>query len=444
MNELPYSPEEQPAKSWLSTSITVKMIIIAALALLMLIPANLVQPIISERENTGRSVETEVEKAWAGNQQIAGPVLTVPYVKISPKGEKQYHNKHFLPQQLDVTGKLSPEKLERSIYEITVYDAALNVNGNFDVAAIQSAQFDGTPLWENAYLSIAINDLSGVQNALNFKLDNEQLPIKSGLKSKILGESGVTLPIDLTTHFFTNWQFNFDLQVKGTSEIAFLPIGNSTSVNLSSPWNAPGFNGAFSPDNKSIQNDGFTAQWDILELNRNYPQMWDDDAYTSQLQESAFGVDLVNTTNDYQKAMRSVKYAILTIGLTFLVFFLVEIINGNRIHPFQYILVGLALSLFYVLLISISEHIDFNIAYLIAAAVIVTMITLYSLAVFSQKKLSVLLFFILSGLYGFLFVILQANDYALLLGSIGLVIMLALTMYLTRKINWYQVKAHVA
>nr|MBP8250449.1 inner membrane CreD family protein [Chitinophagales bacterium] len=152
----------------------------------------------------------------------------------------------------------------------------------------------------------------------------------------------------------------------------------------------------------------------------------------------------VNTTNDYQKAMRSVKYAILTIGLTFLVFFLVEIINGNRIHPFQYILVGLALSLFYVLLISISEHIDFNIAYLIAAAVIVTMITLYSLAVFSQKKLSVLLFFILSGLYGFLFVILQANDYALLLGSIGLVIMLALTMYLTRKINWYQVKAHVA
>ncbi|MBP9880424.1 MAG: inner membrane CreD family protein, partial [Chitinophagales bacterium] len=237
MNELPYSPEEQPAKSWLSTSITVKMIIIAALALLMLIPANLVQPIISERENTGRSVETEVEKAWAGNQQIAGPVLTVPYVKISPKGEKQYHNKHFLPQQLDVTGKLSPEKLERSIYEITVYDAALNVNGNFDVAAIQSALFDGTPLWENAYLSIAINDLSGVQNALNFKLDNEQLPIKSGLKSKILGESGVTLPIDLTTHFFTNWQFNFDLQVKGTSEIAFLPIGNSTSVNLSSPWN---------------------------------------------------------------------------------------------------------------------------------------------------------------------------------------------------------------
>lgn len=444
MNENTPLPEEQPAKSWFRTSITVKMIIIGFLALLMLIPANLVQPIISERENTGRSVEVEVEKAWAGNQEIAGPILTVPYVKILPNGDKQMHNKHFLPEKLMVNGKLNPEKLERSIYEITVYDAQLNVEGKFDTLQIQTAQFDGEPMWDKAYLSLGISDLAGVQNELVFNFDNSVLKAKSGLTNRILGESGVTIPLVILPNDLTDLQFNFNLQVKGTSEIKFIPIGNNTSVNLSSSWNAPGFNGAFSPDSKNLEDDGFTANWNILELNRNYPQTWDDEAYRDQVRQSAFGVDLVNTAGDYQKAMRSVKYAILTIGLTFLVFFLVEVINGNRIHPFQYILVGLALSLFYVLLISISEHVQFNMAYLISSSIIIIMITLYSLAIFTAKKLSVMLFFILSGLYSFLFVILQASDYALLLGSIGLVIMLGLTMYFTRKVNWYSVKTSVA
>ena len=432
------SPNPEPSfKSWISTSVTVKMFIIGALALLLLVPANMVQLIVNEREQTGRTVEKEVAKAWAGKQQVAGPVLTIPYYKTMANGDKQWHSKNFLPETLNLSGNLLPEKLERSIYEVTVYDAQMQVDGNFDLALIQQASFDGTPEWEKAYLSVGISDMSGIQNNLKVNVNDVTYSVKAGLKSNMVGESGVTIPINLTTANLTAFNFNFDLQLQGTENIEFLPLGNNTNVALQSTWLTPGFNGAFSPDEQSIEANGFTANWQVLELNRNYPQVWDNETYSTQLKESAFGVDLVSTADDYQKIMRTVKYAILTIGLTFLVFFLVEITNRKKIHPFQYTLVGLALCLFYILLLSLSEHIDFNFAYLISASVIILMITFYSLAVFKMKKLSALLFLILAVLYSYLYVILQASDYALLLGSAGLVIMLSLTMYLTRNINWY-------
>lgn len=359
-------------------------------------------------------------------------------------GDKQWHYKNFLPETLNLSGNLLPEKLERSIYEVTVYDAQLQVEGNFDLALIQQTGFDGIPEWERAYLSVGISDMSGIQNNLKVNVNDVAYSVKAGLKNKLIGESGVTVPINLTTANLTAFNFNFDLQLQGTENIEFLPLGNNTTVALQSTWLTPGFNGAFSPDEQSIETNGFKATWQVLELNRNYPQVWDDEIYSTQLKESAFGVDLVSTADDYQKIMRTVKYAILTIGLTFLVFFLVEITNKKKIHPFQYTLVGLSLCLFYVLLLSLSEHLDFNYAYLISASVIILMITFYSLAVFKIKKLSALLLLILSVLYTYLFVILQASDYALLLGSLGLVIMLSLTMYLTRNINWYNTELKTA
>jgi len=436
--------EEQPQKSWIRTSVTFKMLMIGALALLMLVPANMVQLIVYERESTGRAVETEVEQAWAGEQLVAGPILIVPYYKKMPNGEKKWHNKNFLPATLSVNGNMQPEKLKRSIYEITVYDAQLDVNGAFDLQALQNAQFDGTPQWHSAYLAIGISDMSGIQNNIKVNINNTAYAVKSGLKTKTVGESGITVPFVIDHALLSACDFNFKLLLQGTGSIQFLPLGNNTSVNITSPWATPGFTGAFSPDDKNINTAGFTSNWEILELNRNYPQVWDDDLYNAQMQHSVFGVDLVNTADDYQKTIRSVKYAILTIGLTFLVFFLIEIINKKKIHPFQYSLVGLALCLFYVLLLSLSEHIDFNLAYLISAAVVIAMITLYSLAVFKIKKLSAVLMLILSILYGYLFVTLQASDYALLLGSAGLVIMLSLTMYLTRNINWYTTEVGTA
>ncbi len=234
--------------------------------------------------------------------------------------------------------------------------------------------------------------------------------------------------------------FKYDLDLQGSNNLSFIPIGNTTDIKIKSSWNAPSFNGTFLPDERSVSDSGFEAQWHILQLNRNYPQMWEGNMYSETMHSSAFGVNLIESLDDYQKSMRSVKYAILIIASTFLVFFLVEMMNGKRIHPFQYILVGLALCLFYILLVAISEQLNFNAAYIISAAAIVVMISLYSISIFTSKKLSFLLFAILTVLYGFLFVTLQMSDYALLTGSIGLTIMLASTMYFTRNINWYTIR----
>ncbi|PIQ29731.1 MAG: hypothetical protein COW63_11560 [Bacteroidetes bacterium CG18_big_fil_WC_8_21_14_2_50_41_14] len=176
----------------------------------------------------------------------------------------------------------------------------------------------------------------------------------------------------------------------------------------------------------------------MLQLNRNIPQSWVYGDQRENLNNAAFGVDLILPLDDYQKSMRSAKYSVLTIALTFLIFFLVEILNRRKIHPFQYTLVGLALILFYVLLISISEHTNFNVAYFISTVAIVSMVSLYSMSIFKLRKFTMILTTILAAIYGFLFVTLQLEDYALLMGSIGLTIILGATMYFTRKINWYQ------
>ena len=232
--------------------------------------------------------------------------------------------------------------------------------------------------------------------------------------------------------------FQFNLNLQGSRNLSFVPVGSTTDIRVVSSWSSPSFNGNFLPDEREVSDRGFTAHWRILKLNRNFPQSWTDDAYAQEIGAAAFGVDLMLPLDDYQKSMRSAKYAVLTIALTFLIFFLVEVLTGRRIHPFQYILVGLALCLFYVLLISISEHTHFNFAYFISTAAIVSLISLYSTSVFRVGKYTVVLLGMLIGLYGFLFVTLQLADYALLMGSLGLLAILAATMYFTRNIDWYR------
>ena len=234
-----------------------------------------------------------------------------------------------------------------------------------------------------------------------------------------------------------NYSFNLDLQ--GSHNLSFMPVGSNTNITLESSWSSPSFNGNFIPDARDVSEQGFTANWEVLQLNRNFPQYWTGEGQAYNLAGSVFGIDFILPMDDYQKSMRSAKYAVMTVVLTFLIFFLVEILTKRKIHPFQYTLVGLSLSLFYVLLISLSEHSNFNTAYLISALAVILMISLYSISVFNSKKHSFLLVAVLTGIYGFLFVTLQLTDYALLMGSIGLMLILATTMYFTRNINWYNI-----
>jgi inner membrane protein len=225
------------------------------------------------------------------------------------------------------------------------------------------------------------------------------------------------------------------LNINGSESINFIPVGKQTNVDLDSDWANPSFEGSFLPNTRDINETGFNASWKVLHLNRSYPQQWIGTKYN--IDESSFGVKLLLPVDHYQKSLRSVKYAIMFISLTFLIFFFTEILNKKRIHPIQYLLVGLGLSVFYTLLVSLSEQINFNLAYLLASLSIITLITAYSYSMLKNIKLTVIVAFVLSVLYTFLFTVIQLQDYSLLLGSIGLFLALAIVMYLSRKVDWY-------
>ncbi len=428
--------------SLIKTSVTLKLITITILMLLLLIPASMVQSIIQERELMSAEVIKEVSSKWADAQQINGPVLTVPVTyEYLESGKLISMTKywHILPENLNINGDVMPEKLKRGIYEVVVYKSNLNIEGDFKISHQPDPENLKEIHYNKAFLTVGITDLRGIKNRIAFNWNGQPLPVDPGTKITDLIYSGITLRLpNLEGQLNNIFKFNFTLDLQGSKNLSFIPLGNTTQVLLKSPWTSPSFNGNFLPANRDINNEGFTASWSVLQLNRNFAQSWIGSSPKTSMQEAAFGVDLILPLDDYQKSYRSAKYAAMTIALTFLIFFLVEIINKKKIHPFQYALVGLALCLFYTLIVSISEHSNFNIAYGISAVGIVAMITLYSFSVFNTKKLSLLLVATLSGIYGFLFVTLQLADYALLMGSIGLTLILAVTMYFTRNINWYK------
>ena len=428
--------------SWMRNSVMLKLITIMILTLLLLIPASMIESTILEREGLNMEAVEEVSAIWAREQQVNGPILAIPLIyeyKEEDKMRTVTRHLFVLPENLVVDGSINPEKLHRGIYEIVVYKSTMNVGGSFKL----DQEIDQTNLkeiqFEKAFFTIGISDMRGIKNNIEFKWGGTMLNVEPGSRIGQIIHSGVTIHVpDLAFQMGSEVDFSFDLDLHGSQNLAFVPIGSRTDVRIKSTWSSPSFNGNFLPATREVSDDGFNAYWSILELNRNYPQSWVGPDQLSALESSSFGVDLLLPMDDYQKSFRSAKYAIMTIALTFLVFFLVEIITKRKIHPFQYILVGLALCLFYVLLVSISEQLNFNLAYLISMLGIVTMVVLYSLSVFKRQILSIVLLAVLLGIYGFLFVTLQLADYALLMGSVGLTLILAATMYFTRNIDWYR------
>lgn len=437
----------------LKDSVSFKVIIIAILILLLLIPMGMIKSIITEREYQRESAIQEVSNKWAGGQCLKGPILTIPIVYETVINETEKGKKvktvtntykksfHILPEAYDVKGKINPKTLRRGIYEIVVYESDIKTNGNFKIP--KENDFAGIKHidWKNAFVTIGINDLKGIKNQLLLNWGGKKLNVLPGSSiSKIIG-SGVTVPLKGLEEFSgKSISFNFDLNLQGSQEVSFVPVGEVSTVEINSPWTSPSFFGNFLPDSREISEKGFYSKWKILQLNRNFSQSWFGDKNGNLLQKSAFGVNLKLPVDDYQKSIRSAKYALLILGLTFLIFFLVEVLNNKKIHPLQYILVGLALCVFYVLLVSISEHLNFNKAYLISSFSVISLISMYASSVIKYTKITILITSVLSTLYAFVYVILQLTDYSLLIGSIGLIITLGLTMFFTRKIDWYKVQ----
>lgn len=432
--------------NWARRSVMLKLFIIGFLMLILLIPAGLISSLVYERQNLRDQATREVSSKWGEAQTIGGPVISVPYksTRVNDEGETIVTGAgyvHFLPDDLDIAGDLTPEKRQRGIYVVVLYNTKMTVKGRFDklnTAAVAVPEKDLQ--WENALFTIGISDMKGIQNEIGLQLNGNSYAFGPGTITRDILPSGASVALDLSGKT-ASLDFEYALDLNGSTDLYFTPFGKKTTVSLASSWPDPKFEGASLPDERTVTDEGFTASWSELHLNRNYPQQGKNafigNASSLRHYSNAFGVRLLLPIDEYKKTERSTKYATFFIFLTFLTFFFIEVLNKKRLHPIQYLLVGAAIILFYILLLSISEHLSFDAAYFIACSIILLLITTYCWFVFGNKKLTGLVFAVLAILYGFFYSLLQLQDYALLMGSFGLLMILATIMYLTRKVNWY-------
>ncbi|NOY51452.1 MAG: cell envelope integrity protein CreD [Chlorobi bacterium] len=431
----------------LKNNIFFKIGIIAFIALLLLIPTGMIKNLIREREATQREAIREVSSKWAGEQTLSGPFVTIPYYKyVKRYSEKDSVNKivkvrdylHFLPSQLNINGEIVPETRHRGIYEIVVYNSELKISGSFNNINLSGLDIPLKDIqFDRASISLGISDLRGVENQIVLNWNQDQNLFNPGTISRDIIEKGINAPISVSENDSLVYDFTMKLDLKGSQKLYFIPVGKVTDITIKSDWNNPSFNGAFLPDTSIVDNSGFRANWNILHLNRNFPQQWI--GINRNIGSAAFGINLLLPVDSYQKSTRSIKYAILFIAFTFMVFFFVEVLNKVFIHPVQYILVGLALVVFYTLLLSISEYLMFNWAFVVSAIATLLLIIGYIKAILKSNMVTFLIGSILTILYTFIFVIIQLQDYALLIGSIGIFLILALLMYFSRKIDWYNI-----
>ncbi len=456
---------------------TIKLLGIGLLALILLIPATMVNSLITERQSLRDSAVQEISQQWGHAQRLAGPVIQVPYTQrelVDNRYVDRVAAAYFLPSQVRIEAEIAPEQRRRGIYVAVLYTGKLRVTGRFDTLAISRLGVAPELIdWSRASLSFGVEDLRGIDSLSSLTLGGSRIGFEPGLPIPSLLHSGFQAPITIAPDW-TGGEFNFDLTLRGSSEIAFSPLASQTEVATSGTWGDPKFTGAFLPDQRKVESATFDAQWTVVEVNRPLPragtlpagstgqgafqaEAMKIDPYTGDRYAYAttvesydgtqtaaatsfgnydFGVSLLLPLDDYRKTYRSARYSALFIAASFLTFFFIEVLNGRRLHLVQYLLIGAAIVLFYVLLLSLSEHIGFDLAYLTSVLLTLGLIGGYSWSVLDNRKLTLLVIGLLALLYGFFYGLLQLEDYSLLIGSLGLLVALATIMYLTRRTNW--------
>jgi len=450
---------ETPKRKF-TQSPTFKGITIAILILILLIPSTMIQNLIKERQDRSRETVQKINDKWSRSQTLCAPLLLVPYTTTQlDKDKKLYYEEHTLyitPKFLKINTSLTPEERYYGIYKAILYKSDIHFEGSF--SGLTKLKIDNSELHlDKAQIAIGITDLRGVTQNPDFKIGDKNLEATVGVVklfsvyenddaddiskygsrvsySRSVNISSKTLIVNLKNVTLTDSLF-FDCTMKlnGSGAISFIPIGQNTAVTLNGQWQSPSFIGSFSPES-AVDNKQFNANWNILSFNREIPETWSDNNVTN-LGDNSFGVNLIQTVDHYQQNMRSAKYALMFIVLTFIVFFFVEIFTKKPIQFFQYVLVGIALILFYSLLLSLSEQIGFGWAYLAASAVTILMTTVYFYSLIKQKLATFILAGIMIILYSFLYIILQIEDFALLFGSIFLFVILGVIMFVSNKIK---------
>lgn len=462
MSELNTNLENQDTKkNSFRNSTTLKMLIVGFLILVLLIPLGFVQSLIREREKSRDDSVQQIYKDWGENIKFYGPILKIPYYKIIESTEKdvktgkvtqildkEIQYAYFFPNQLSIAGNIAAEPRKRGLYETSVFKAETNITGNFYQPDFQKLEIkEENVLWDKAQFIIQTTNVKGISEHLNMKIGEMSLDFASEFKNTTSSDDGTYYPKQEKKYLISTYTFNYkdlttttpvDFEIhfsaNGSEKFEMVPIGKETLMHLTSNWVNPNFEGAYLPQNQDkVSKTGFNANWKILEMNRPFSQEFD---YLPSLDEYACGVEFMIPVDNYQQNERSAKYGYLVIALTFLLFFLIQILSKINIHPFQYLLVGLALVIFYTLLLSITEHSDFTTAYLISGIATISLITLFSKSIMKTWKFPLFILTSLTALYTFIFVIIQLENYALLVGSIGLFAILAGVMYVSRKIDW--------
>lgn len=445
--------------AWSKGKLLVKGGLIAIIALLLMIPKVFVEDLIREREERQKEAIVEVSSKWAGPQTISSPVLVLPFYQPAADSQskpvKQFA--YFLPDDLKIKATMDPTEKHRGIYKVMLYTSDVNISGNFQNVNYTILNIlPGQILWNEAFVRMNISDPRGLNEELALDWKGQKLMLAN--QAGEAGEDIMVSPVPMTgPEDLQNISFSSQTKINGSEQLLFAPLGKVTTVELESKWPHPSFTGNMLPQSSVVKDSGFTASWKSLSHKRSFPQQWRNEtevlkeihrtspgiattdrvAGISNVQAASFGASLFIPVNGYQKSMRSIKYALLCILLSFAAFFLIEVSQKNvSVHPFQYGLIGIALILFYTLLLSFSEYIGFNLAYLVASVFTIGLIGWFVKGLLQNGKKAMLLSTILVLLYTYIFTILQLQDYSLLLGSLGLFFALAVIMHFSKKFSW--------
>jgi len=418
-----------------------KVLAIGGLTLVLLMPLGQVGSLVNERAGMRELASQKVADRWGGAQIVSAPILSIPVeTEYEERGRKlrSITWRRMLAASVSIRGEIKPQLRHVGIYTVPVYETPLKISGVFSpeaLAPLLTVQPLQTVRWSDARLFIPIGEVRGIREMSAAQWGDQPLRLQPASYD---GISGVEAPVDVSDlRNGEQREFLLEYTLAGSSNLRALPLAGVTSVTLRSTWPHPSFDGAFLPT-YTLDAKGFYARWQVLELNRGFPQAWDDTAVPREAIEiAAFGVSLFQPVDTYHRNERAIKYALLFIAITFMSVFLWEQVSGTRIHAMQYLFVGLALCVFYLLLLALSEHVPFGYAYLIAALAQAGLVGVYLGSGLKSGRIGVIVASALGAVYGLLYLLILSEQYALLLGAVFVFAVLAALMLATRRTDWY-------
>jgi len=420
--------------------IETKLIIIIGLIVLLLIPIFMIQNLIDERSELQQQVQVDIAKSSSDEQQVIGPFIHAQYletVTVDGKTSEQLMNMTLLPESLNVSSNLATFEKYRGIYKALLYRSQNQFEGRFKTSALAVL---ADKKIKRLNLILAISDIRGIGQGSHINVNERSYELLPGTQLDQLPQ-GIRVELDYETIRKSEvLPYQIDLNLQGMRQLSFAPVGKNSSLTMQADWPHPSFVGDYLPIESSISAQDFSASWQTNYFATNLKELFNQCLFRNEctlFKQRNMGVNLVDSVNHYLKNYRASNYAILVIVLIFASFFLLEVLRDEPIHPVQYGFVGLALAVFYLLLISLSEHLGFNIAYLLSALASAILLSVYVAGMLKNSKHGGLFLCGVLFLYSLLYGLLSAEDYALLMGSVLVFVVLSLIMLLTRRVNWY-------